>query len=547
MVYKRGWWCAWCQVPYHRESEKETKASWWIPCDFCFRFAHVRCERENDAKALSRKLYACPECRERKETPKQPMKQIGKVPRGAETKEIDGHIVYKRPFDHNSSAARALEKREALCSMINPTSRSGQCSLNDMKAPDTRSVSKMKNVVSVNKLIKKRVVPEKRKPKSIGLASLVSAAEHSAPILNEKKPERKQTGWTNKLDASLHMSLRPRAPKELAKEWAGREQQDEAPSAGQAPRRLRSGVRKKKAPSLFDARIDHDTLDYAHSGGVLFPWETGGMVGPLSQLGSLMGDVPKPRSSAPTSKSKRHRAPSRAHLSLSKSFGQQRLAATASLQVSEETALENIAQGIYKSLDPSFDKYTIHLNVCRLLHELTTNHANASIDLICKVGLNDLVRALLTSDDVIIRLSADALLRFPSWREAICGQSPTQQIDPAPLNLPSISTFSGLPSMGFTGFPSAEPTPVSHVVTRPIPQRPRCPREAQEAFARAAALGTSTSSPTETITPPQSQPQASLPLPFFQIPNITSQGADTEAEDALLFSASQDVPSRRMS
>lgn len=536
MVYKRGWWCAWCQVPYHRTNVDEAEECWWIPCDFCFRFAHMRCEQENDAKALSKKLYACPECRERKDLLREPMKKIGKVPRGVETKEIVGHVVYRRPFDHNSSEVRALEKRRTQQGTTTTTSRSRNRSLKDAK-----------NIDSVKKLIKKRVAPERRKQKSTRLASLAQAAERSASILTDKKPEEKQSESPSELDGPLYMSLRPRAPKELAKEWADREQHAEAPSATRVPRRSRSGVRKKKSPSLFDTRIELGTQDHVHGGGVLFPWETGGMVGPLSQLGSLMGDVPKPRSSALTSQPRGHRAPSRvSRLPQSKSFDYQPSAAMASQNAAEEAALENIAQGIYKSLDPSFDKYTIHLNVCRLLHELTANHANASSGVICKAGLNDLVRALLTSDDVIIRLSADALLRLPSWREAICVQSPPQRVDSVPLNLPSISTFSGLPSM-FTGLPSAEPTPVSHVVTRPIPQRPRCPREAQESRKRAHTLGTSTSSPTETITPSQSQPQASLPLPFFQIPSITSQGADTEAEDALLFSASQDVPARHMS
>ncbi|CEF97189.1 Zinc finger, PHD-type, conserved site [Ostreococcus tauri] len=589
MIYKRGWWCAWCESTFKRGAEGE-KVAYWIPCDYCHRFTHHQCEEENECRALSGETYACPTCREKDTTPKTvPSRAEVKLSKGTEVKKVGRRRVYSRPFDNDSSAMRAAEKRVNTGKRARNDSntrqgkniknkrhfrssgKSGKSENSAKSGSSARQVSKSGPAAWLSTLAHaatrelptratRRYAPKQQTEEQEKHEQYEKGEESEDERAQQDEEKEKQQMQVEKeqttSEVSLRRSSRPRPSKDLAKLSGRDEPEDEtrthpcsqiAEKGARRSRsgRSRSGVRKSKP--LFDSQQMSD---------VLFPFETGGMVGPLSQLGSLL-DLHEPQNVPAAPLLTHNRVPAAPILTLKKPQKQrpsskkqrppsQPIARTRPLSVSttqqrasyesELESLESIANRLYESLDPSFDQHTIYLNVCRLLHDLACTHGTAARESIIKTGLNDVVGALLVSDDVRVRLAADGLLKIPSWREAICGRPTPQRANPTGF-FPTMSMFSGLasgmPSM-LGGFASAAPTPTSHVVGKPVPMRPRCPRDAQEARnARTITLGMSQSSPTETITPDASQPAAIWP-------NFPMTSQDAEAEAALLFSASQD-------
>ena len=40
LIYKRGWWCAWCKLPYRKVGDNdEAVKKAWIACEPCNRLA----------------------------------------------------------------------------------------------------------------------------------------------------------------------------------------------------------------------------------------------------------------------------------------------------------------------------------------------------------------------------------------------------------------------------------------------------------------------------------------------------------------------------
>lgn len=370
---------------------------------------------------------------------------------------------------------------------------------------------------------KQKAEKEKDSFTSSGLASLATVATRIMPERTVRSEDYKRTQLMEEkrkeeMLRSVKKSARPRAPKELAKE-AGREQ---AQSSGKRsrgrPPRSRSGARPPRETSLVD-KIQQPTS----SQGVLFPEETGGMVGPLSFLGKL----PASEDSPPYARSFLG-SPSAPYTTQPKSLfpvfdtrARPRVRSTPAKET-KDTHLENMARQIVESVDPAFDAHTIHLNVCRLVHKLSDMRGITKKD-IQKYKLDKIIGELLVNDDVRIRLAADGLLRIPAWRDAICGKPESDETlrfiaAPTPRSVPQQARLS-------------ERIASSHTVRKPVPARPRAPKEA-----KSLALLASQSPPTEALTPPQSQvPSMS---PFFSV--ITSQDA---AEASLLF-ASQDNEQR---
>ena len=47
LIYKRGWWCAWCKLPYRKVGDNdEAVKKAWIACEFCHRFSPLRVREE---------------------------------------------------------------------------------------------------------------------------------------------------------------------------------------------------------------------------------------------------------------------------------------------------------------------------------------------------------------------------------------------------------------------------------------------------------------------------------------------------------------------
>ena len=58
--YKRGWFCEWCETVYRKREEDDSLRSqqnlpddlFWVGCESCDRWCHLRCERANDPDGL---------------------------------------------------------------------------------------------------------------------------------------------------------------------------------------------------------------------------------------------------------------------------------------------------------------------------------------------------------------------------------------------------------------------------------------------------------------------------------------------------------------
>ena len=497
LIYKRGWWCAWCKLPYRKVGDNdEAVKKAWIACEFCHRFAHYECEKKCDDAALNRERYACPSCRELRKLPTPSPQALIEPPESVVLRKVKGRVILKRPYDRHPMKEKNCAKP--------PAKRKS--------TKDNASAAK-----------KQKAEKEKDSFTSSGLASLATVATRIMPERTVRSEDYKRTQLMEEkrkeeMLRSVKKSARPRAPKELAKE-AGREQ---AQSSGKRsrgrPPRSRSGARPPRETSLVD-KIQQPTS----SQGVLFPEETGGMVGPLSFLGKLPAseDSPPYARSFLGSSSAPYTTQPKSLFPVFDTRARPRVRSTPAKET-KDTHLENMARQIVESVDPAFDAHTIHLNVCRLVHKLSDMRGITKKD-IQKYKLDKIIGELLVNDDVRIRLAADGLLRIPAWRDAICGKPESDETlrfiaAPTPRSVPQQARLS-------------ERIASSHTARKPVPARPRAPKEA-----KSLALLASQSPPTEALTPPQSQvPSLS---PFFSV--ITSQDA---AEASLLF-ASQDNEQR---
>jgi len=349
---------------------------------------------------------------------------------------------------------------------------------------------------------------------------------------------------------------RPRAPKELAKAAA---RVADASRSRDIPRG--SVTARKTAPSVrgvgqySDANMTSRQPQHMSSiGGVLFPYETGPMVGPLANLGRLPRDETMRKRSQPAQQRRRHTTsvreksddraliqrntpplftrtnwslletppvPSTALVPVHQPHEMQRRAGDRNGSPEEE--FSRIARQLVESLDPAFDTHTIYLNVCRLLNQLTSSRTNVTKELIIHSNLNNIVGALLSSDDVRIRLAADSLLKVPIWREAICGSATPRHLKhpyviPPPFHVPGMP----LPEQQnreMTYFMNRLPVPHAQPLTE-LPTK------------------NSQDSPTDTSTPPQPQAQFATDFPFNTEFAPTSQ--DSLDASALLLSSQGD-------
>jgi len=497
LIYKRGWWCARCKLPYRKVgANDEAVSQTWVACDFCHRFTHYECEKKCADAALEKQgRYACPSCRELKKLPTPSPETRVEPPKSSVLKKVNGRFILKRPYDRrpakeNTGAKKPLAKRKST--------------------QDSAPAAKKQKAV-------------KKKETSLGLASLATIATRIMPERTVQSDDYKRTQLIEEkrkeeMLRSVRKSARPRAPKEMAKE-TGREQ---AKSSGKRPRGRppgsRSGTRPPQETSFVD-RIQQPPPPQ----GVLFPEETGGMVGPLSLLGTL----PASEDSPPYARSflGSPSAPYTARLkSLFPVFETTARPGVRSAPPKEtkDTQLARMSRQILESVDPAFDAHTIRLNVCRLVHKLSDMRGVTKRD-IQKYKLDKIIGELLVNDDVRIRLAADGLLRIPAWREAVCEEPESDEAlhfiaAPTPHSMPKQARLS-------------ERIASAHTVSKPVPTRPRAPKEA-----KALALLASQSPPTEALTPPQSH---GTPFsPFFSA--MTSQ----DAADASLLFASQDNEQR---
>jgi len=257
--------------------------------------------------------------------------------------------------------------------------------------------------------------------------------------------------------------------------------------------------------------------------GVLYPEETGGMVGPLRTLG--MDPTDRSFARRPPLAPKKRRASPKVSDQVMASVVTKSVRRESGTRI-EENELAAVAAQLIEAQSEAYDQYTVTINVCRLLNKLDMMRGYTTRDLIIKFNLHRIVGNLLINDDIRIRLAADKLLKVPSWREAICGNATPQRSVQLPV-MPTHQPFASLqatPSM-------ATAAPRTHVVSKPTPRRPRAPREA-----KAIALMASQSSPTETITPPQTQ------YPHFE----TASQDIADIDNTLLLSGGQEA-SQQMS
>ena len=202
LIYKRGWWCAWCKLPYRKVGDNdEAVKKAWIACEFCHRFSHYECEKKCDDAALNRERYACPSCRELRKLPTPSPQALIEPPESVVLRKVKGRVILKRPYDRHPTKEKNCAKP--------PAKRKS--------TKDNASAAK-----------KQKAEKEKDSFTSSGLASLATVATRIMPERTVRSEDYKRTQLMEEkrkeeMLRSVKKSARPRAPKELAKE-AGRDE-----------------------------------------------------------------------------------------------------------------------------------------------------------------------------------------------------------------------------------------------------------------------------------------------------------------------------------
>ena len=526
----------------------EALRSRWVPCEYCHRFTHYDCEKREAPEALEAERYACPTCRNLKKLPK-PAKEID-PPKSSEAQMIDGLLVVIRPYDRapkkfDEVGEVKIVKKTAhrpSVSTKRPRSADGKSSRTARVLKSSSSEKEKKKLPLSSNAPRRAVSKSIRGGKPTGLASLAKVATRVLPerMVRSEAYKRAQAAEEAK-EEELALSTRRsgRAPKELAKaagqDFLHKPRHQSRPSQPV----FRSGVRQQSTvnESLYaepfygqhgglgfaasmEARLVHNELSPQ---GVLYPEETGGMVGPLRTLGMGTKTPDQPFVRRPPLAPKQQRGSPKVPDQLTSSTVKKSIRRESGGRA-EEHELMTVASQLIEAQCEAYDQYTVTINVCRLLNKLDVMRGYTTRDMIVKFNLHRIVGDLLMNDDIRIRLAADKLLKIPSWREAICGNATPQRSMQLPV-MPTHQPFASLQAA-----PSMEAAaPPTHIVSKPVPRRPRAPREA-----KAMALMASQSSPTETITPPQTQ------YPYFE----TASQDVADIDNALLLSGGQDASQR---
>ena len=513
IAYKRGWWCQWCNCVYRKpeEDDKETKMrKWrWLACDFCDAFTHYECEAKlAPSSALTGDTYACPKCRAGPKLPTFPRKETDKVKKAnaSATTTAAGRLLHKRPFLRVSAKPgsrvvgqvgpveplRPPKKRKltilseaalASASASTPATTSRAMkkakiepqleSMDDVPArvlakqssfatTPARAIARRKpplqtSATTTSTLIKPRAskatgaIPVPAKPPSRGFS-----ARAVIPSSTAMKPPR----------ISLRPA-RPRAPKELAKATARRDDTVSRPPRASGSRRQRatsSGSRPRQPASAIAQPRRRSLVDSIGSLHAKFPvdiYET--LYG--SGSGKTVDDESSPGYRTRIEASMLQQRASKSPPSTMTMTTALRPAPIPQGDQGDTTSeLKRLARAITQSLDPNFDQHTIYVNVCRLIHKLSQTRAYVTKEMIFEANLQNIIGGLLTSDDVRIRLAADSLLNIPSWREAICGTATPQRGTAATHATHLVGKPSGLHASAST----AATTPAQQTPAAPI-------------------------------------------------------------------------------
>ena len=327
----------------------------------------------------------------------------------------------------------------------------------------------------------------------------------------KSEEERKSEGVSKRRPAGG----RPRAPKEVFRPRAG----------AKPPHVTLNASTRKKIQALsdlycrdFEPVADVTPVEPIRSINCLYPGATGPMRGPLATLGQLpklqpeemgrykhkaFGKDPMPTVRKVSKSLKRTRGvieePIETVLKRTRKVMEKpevpRLRATSrrisfeeeedeTRRAEESDQFQQIAAQIVEAVNPVFDTHTIYLNVVRLLHRLKNLTRPVTYDEIQKSNLKNIIEALLSSDDVRIRIEADSILKIPEWREIICG-SATPQYVAQPYVIAS---------------PTSQPKPLA----LPAPEPPKSAEPPSSRPLTRGYVKESQSSPSVTFTPPQS-------------------------------------------
>ena len=458
-AFDKGWFCNACQTAY-RKGDASSKR--WIACDYCENFTHFECE---SGEYLQGEWYACPVCRELGDLP-EPITPRAEVPRLAREEQIGERFVVSKPYE--------------------------------------REISEPTVATALGALSKAALMPTRVMP--------LRTVRTTAYKEQKSEEERKSEGVSKRRPAGG----RPRAPKEVFRPRAG----------AKPPHVTLNASTRKKIQALsdlycrdFEPVADVTQVEPIRSINCLYPGATGPMRGPLATLGQLpklqpdemgrykhkaFGKDPMPTVRKVSKSLKRTRGvieePIETVLKRTRKVIEKpevpRLRATSrrttfeeeegkTQRTEESDQFQQIAAQIVEAVNPVFDTHTIYLNVVRLLHRLKTLTRPVTYDEIQKSNLKNIIEALLSSDDVRIRIEADSILKIPEWREIICG-SATPQYVAQPYVIAS---------------PTSQPKPLA--LPAPEPSKSAEPPSSRP-LTRGYVSRQSQSSPSVTLTPPQS-------------------------------------------
>jgi len=462
-AFDKGWFCNACQTA-HRTSDASSKR--WIACDYCENFTHFECE---SGDCLRGELYACPVCRELHDLP-EPIAPRAEAPRLAREERIGERFVVIKPYEREISEPTVAATLGALSNAATMPTR-----VMPLRTVRTMAYKEQKN----------------------------------------EEEEKSEGFWKGRPTGP-----RPRAPKEVSRPHAPKEVF--RPHAGAKPPHitLKASTRKKiQALSdffgpNFEPVTEMTPVVPMRRVNCLYPGATGPMRGPLAMMGQLpklqqeemgrykyktFGAHATPTVRKVSTSWKRTREvieePVRTALKRTKRVIEKsdvpRIQATSRrMRLEEEETprmedsdqFQQIAAQMVEAVNPVFDTHTIYLNVVRLLHRLKNLTRPVTYDEIQKSNLKNIIEALLSSDDVRIRIEADSILKIPEWREIICG-SATPQYVTQPYVIPSpASQHKAL------ALPALEPPKSAEPSSRPLTR---------------GYVKESQSSPSVTLTPPQ--------------------------------------------